>query len=378
MAVKTTKQVAKTLKKVYATETFQKIKDLSVDITPVAEELKAHWSYDLFSRKPGPAVTDDGRQVGTDLDMACFLSALADRGAVINIPAYKSRTASGLKDDEVVISKSNRHGKLIKLVSNKETWAFSIQVLDLNVVTTDGDEQTAGAPRNFMIVDEHGRWREWANLEFVPTAKENDFLKDNSLFVTKDGRSRIDFSNFVHPNRWVSFFGQYYFLTKMLIERMEAETSHWRALLKAKRASKEAIAKAAEAKAGTVDKSLICRVSGGTRQELVKSLEATVMFGDFVGDYPKLRAEAKIEARLNALTELLTPLRFAVRTVEFAFFLHGRGKLPAWINAQWEHNFRLPKGRIEWNRLVLGQEVVGELGHALLYRLVDRKVQVKV
>ena len=59
---------------------------------------------------------------------------------------------------------------------------------------------------------------------FPPKRKENDFLD----FLESKGLwtgDTVYFENFVHPNRWVSFYGQWYLLTKLLVERYRAEAA---------------------------------------------------------------------------------------------------------------------------------------------------------
>ena len=79
------KYIAETLKKLQFNPIMESIVDKSVNVGPAVKLVKEFWSYDLMTRKPGPAYRD-GVFVGTDLDLACFLSALAERNAVINIP----------------------------------------------------------------------------------------------------------------------------------------------------------------------------------------------------------------------------------------------------------------------------------------------------
>lgn len=363
-------RVAKTLNEIYTNPKFSTIRDLSQEVLPLAQELRDQWSFDLYSRSPGPAVTEDGEFVGTDLDLACFLSALADRGAVINLPTYKSRRAGEKREDEIVVSKGNRHGKILGLISNQETFSFSVRVLDYNVIVKNDDgSETVGAPRNFMLLDVNGEWRDWNRIEFSPTAKENDFLQNNALLAN----NRIDFSNFVHPNRWVSFYGQYYFLTKMMIERLEEEGRSLRVWIK----EKSPVVEKSETKR---ERSAMPRQTRTETTVEVEAFEAKAMFGGFEGKLKKPRTLKKMQERLSEISGLLEKLRFAVRTVELAFFKHGRSKAgektPAWINTEWKRNYKLPKGRTEWNRLILGQEVVGEVGHGLLYRVYSKKEKV--
>ena len=49
-------------------------------------------------------------------------------------------------------------------------------------------------------------------------------------------------------------------------------------------------------------------------------------------------------------------LRFMVRCTELAFFNHNNDRLPTWMgkDVKWEPNFKLPKKRIAWDILTVG------------------------
>jgi len=209
------KKVAATLKEISGSEIYARIMDPKDELEDLIEEVKGWWKFDLFGRSPTRALVDEGGNLlkPTDLDLACFLAALASRNAVIKLPTYKVRRPRQLRDDEWVTSAENRHGKLVGLTSNKEAFSFSALMIDANVVRQVTDEkQEVGAFRNFMIVDLDGHFYDgWRVIEFVPSRKENDFLARRGLW-TED---KIVFDRFVHPNRWVSFFGQPYVLTKI-------------------------------------------------------------------------------------------------------------------------------------------------------------------
>ena len=76
------------------------ILDKSSDITPVIDEVNSWWGYDLFTRKPGPAYIEDNIFTSTDLDLACFLYELVDRGAAITIPTYKNFRQEKVKEGQ--------------------------------------------------------------------------------------------------------------------------------------------------------------------------------------------------------------------------------------------------------------------------------------
>ncbi len=218
------KQIAKTLKNVLDNPTMVGVMDRHIDPSTLVDVVADWWGFDMYTRKPGPALRD-GVFVGTDLDLACFMSAIADRGAVINIPTYKSMRPKTIREGQRVISDKNRHGQIINLVSNKDLFSFGVKILDANVVTTD----TVGEPRAFSLTDPSGEWHSgWSTIAWDPSAKENQFLQENDLWLG----NRIIFKNFVHPNRWTSFFGQYYFMTKALIERLTEQGKNFHGQIK--------------------------------------------------------------------------------------------------------------------------------------------------
>jgi len=366
------KKVASTLVNVLENPLMQTTLSRAEAIQPVIDRVLNHWSYDLFTRNPGAAYTDDGVFVGTDLDLACFLFALAERGAVINLPKYEGRRVRTATEGERVVSNDNRHGKILNVVSNKETFSFSVRILDANVITTD----SVGNFRNFMIVDLDGTWYDgWKTIEFVPDAKENDFLKNNELWT---GNSVV-FKNFVHPNRWVSFYGQHYFITKVLIDRLTEEAKFLKETAAEMRKKGIKIGGIGGEKKEWPKKTVV----GEQKSIKVPTLEAQIDYPQFMFEWPKpidsmlpgfkgttpsdlLKA---VEDRSRELTSTIIPkLRFATRATEYAFNFNGDNgqKMPAWIeNAKWEKGYVLPGKKAEWNRLVLAK------GLTIRYRKYD-------
>ena len=131
------KQVSKTLKGVLDHPLMETIMDRSKDISVAVDEVTRWWDYDLYTRKPGPAYTVDEVFTGTDLDLACFMYALSERNAVINIPTYKSMRKKTIKKGQMVTSADNRHGNITGLASNKKVFSFSVRIKDMNVMTSE-------------------------------------------------------------------------------------------------------------------------------------------------------------------------------------------------------------------------------------------------
>jgi hypothetical protein len=363
------KKVASTLVNVLDSPRVQTILDRTQPIQPVIDEMIAHWGYDLFTRRPGAAYTEDDVFVGTDLDLACFLFALAERGAVINIPKYTSRRPKQVTAGEVVVSADNRHGKILGVLANKENFSFSIRIMDANVMTTD----SVGNFRNFMLVDVDGTWYDgWKSIEFVPSAKENDFLTNNSLW---SGHSVV-FKNFIHPNRWVSFYGQHYYATKVLIERLTEEAKHLKDVAGNMRARGVVIGGSGGEKKEWPQKTVV----GAQKSIKVQTMEAEVEFPEIQGTYKidlpgwtysnDSELLKGIEDRARTLTYSIIPkLRFATRATEFAFMQNSENglKMPSWIEGtRWDRTFVQPGKKKIWSRMTFAK------GIAVRYRLFEK------
>jgi len=362
------KEVAKSLTGMLGTEIMSSILDRRVDISSAIEEVQGFWGFDLMTRKPGPAYRD-GVFVGTDLDLACFLYELAERGAVINLPTYKSFRQTHVKEGQHLVSKANRHGKLLGVGANIKTFGFSVLVFDQNVMTED----STGDFRNFAITDMNGKFYEgWRTIEFVATAEENEFIRKTGIL---SGNNKIVFKNFVHPNRWTSFFGQYYFLTKALIDRITEERKHLKSEIdriielgaRYPKSSSPEIVRNTEA-------------VGEAKSVKIKSFEVEVDVPDYIGEYPKLKVTTSdlvaATDRVKMYNKVLKRLRFMTRLTEFAFSTD-TSRLPGWIkNTKVEEDYVVPGKRTKWNRIVLFQPGVGEFGVSIRWREYEKSERV--
>jgi hypothetical protein len=362
------KKVAETLKTILDNPVMEVIRDRAQDIDAVFEEVNSWWGYDLLKRKPGPACVDENF-VGTDLDLACFLYELSRRNAVINIPSYKSMRATKLKEGQGVISKDNRHGCVLGLAANKDVFSFSLRIKDMNVISTD----KVGDYRNFSITDLDGDWYPgWSNLEFIPTAKENKFIFENKLAVDNN----IYFKNFVHPNRWSSLFGQFYFMTKALINRLKEECQYYNKEIKSmldegiKYPTKDAPMDWPESE----------KIPG--KKVKVKSFEVELDVPDNDSKYPTYKHNVKNLVELTNKRKYFTykvipDFNFAVRTVEYSYYKFGNDRIPGWIsNTPWENNYVVPGKRTKWDRMVLFQDKVGEVGISIKKRIYETTQEV--
>ena len=362
------KHVAKTLKDLVENETMLSIQDRTFDITKVFDEVQGYWEYDLFSRKPGPAYKD-GVFVGTDLDLACFLYSLQGRNAVINIPEYKTFRQTKFKEGQVLTSKDNRHGKVVGVVANSNNFTFSVRIFDTNVMSS-GD---VGDYRNFAMTGFDGDWYSgWKTLQLIPTIRENKFITENKLW----SGNNIIFKNFVHPNRWTSFFGQYYFISKLLIDRLTEERKHLNAI------KKRMLDEGIEYPSSTTKSpsSYVKENVDKGKQIKVKSFNVEVDFLERTGEYEEYENKQENLVYVSNLWshygKVMTKLRFVTRATELAHF-NNPGRLPGWLeNVKWESDYKLKGKRIKWDRLVLYQPGVGKQGVAIRKRSFEKAERV--
>jgi hypothetical protein len=379
------KVVAKSLKTVLDNPVMQDIQNRNVQIEEHAEKMLEEWSLDLYTRKPGPAVNAHGEFQGTDLDLATFLTALSKRKAVIEIPKYESMRANAKREGERHLA-GPRNGGIMSLYSNQEAFSFGVRIKDMSVVQTDPvtGVETHGCPRSFTLVSVEGKWHDgWHRIVFSPSAKENAFLTDNKIW---SGNTYV-VKNFVHPNRWQSFYGNPYFIAKAMVARLKEEASFLRKEIKRLLDSGIKYPTSGE---GAKKEWPETESSGESKPISVKAMEVELDLPERSGEYKPLEMTQAALIKASELyrdwTYSLTPsLNFAVRSVEYAFFTNGfkdekektEEKMPGWITgATWERNYRFPKKRTDWNRLVLFQPAVGEQGVAIRYRNFEKTERV--
>ena len=365
------KTIAGSLTELLNRPIVQTILDRSTDITEVIASVKSWWGYDLMNRKPSPAYNGYGIFTGTDLDLACFLYALAGRGAVINLPEYKPHTQSKIRENQIITSKDNRHGKLISVGANKDFFSFNINIMDENVI----GEDKVGDFRSFSMTNKIGDWYEgWKRVEFVPTINENKFLTENELW----SGNTIMFSNFIHPNRWTSVFGQHYVITRLLMDRLEEEARHLN--LEVKRLIDGGI----HFPDGEGPAPYVPTSYGESKRETFEAFEMKIYMPEskFSGEFAKLEntQKALVEGYNKRKKFVFThtpPLRFMTRASEYAHY-KAQDRTPAWIkNASWESGFKIPpRGRAQYDRLKLFQDKVGEHSISLLRRTYNKSATV--
>ena len=314
-------------------------------------------------RSPRPALDAKGMFQATDLDLLSFLVPLMERRAVVEIPVYENRRQRVRKEHERKIGCSN-FGTVTGLTSNEDVFSFSVRLFDQTIAVCDAktEAETTGANRNYMLVDVDGSWHDgWKEVVFNPTAEENAFLTEYGLWTG----NTVRFQYSVHPNRRQSIYGAPYLRLKLLSARLYDEASFYRSEVKRLEALGFRLPEDVKGPVVSVE------AVGNTQSIQVETMEMVFDMPNFSGAYvPVVTSEAGLREaylRQKYLTYTLRPLvQFVVRADEVAFFRFGakNGFVAPWMQGMvWQEKYRLPRGRIDWNRLELAPCV------ALRYRI---------
>lgn len=314
-------------------------------------------------RSPRPALDAKGMFQATDLDLLSFLVPLMERRAVVEIPVYENRRQRVQKEHERKIG-HNSFGRVTGLTSNQDVFSFSVRLFDQTIAVCDAktEVEMTGANRNYMLVDVDGSWHlGWKEIVFNPTATENAFLTEYGLWTD----NTVRFQYYVHPNRRQSIYGAPYLRLKLLSARLSDEASFYRSEVKRLEALGFTLPEDVKGPVGVVE------AVGNTQSIQVETMEMAFDMPNFSGAYvPVVTSEAGLcEAYLRQkyLTYTLRPLvQFVVRADEAAFFRFGakNGFVAPWMQGMvWQEKYRLPRGRVDWNRLELAP------GVALRYRI---------
>ncbi len=308
-----------------------KVTRRSVNVLDDCEDFIRDWGCDLDSRKPRKYVDAEGEHV--EIDLFCLVLELARRKSVINIPTYlRSLPKEAVQEGMYVVSRKNRHGPVLNVVSNKNHFAASILVNDMNVVTPTG----VGYYRTFMLSGPDGKIRDgWDALEILTG---NEGIPD-----------RIALRHVVHPGRWTSFYGKPYLLGKLYVDRL-ADEEKWHKKIVAELRKKHAV---------PVDRpQRYYRYDKVKEYMTVTGFEAEVEGAPIVGDYPTCEDSPEgFEAackRLKTVRRLHKTMKFLCRGTEKAFYDHAvisnlqsTRRVQAWLRGELDGSVSIP-GWASW------------------------------
>jgi len=218
-------------------------------------------------------------------------------------------------------------------------------------------------------------YKGWRELRFVPTIKENQFILENEICSD----NKVVFKNFIHPNRWISLFGHYYVVTKIVLERIDEELKFLNKEIKRLRKAGIRLSKTPQMFIPEREYKY-----GETKSVKFPAYEFKIYLPEKlkVNDFPKFE-ETKESLRLayqkrRILDRYRRKLQFMVRATEFAH-IKRPDLFPSWIKGtQWEPDFVKKGKRTKWHRLKLFQPEVGQFSVSILKRTFMKSARVPV
>ena len=300
-----------------------------------------------------------------NIDMATLLMILRYRHCDISIPKYTSTTVAKTRKTEI-ISGEDRHGEILSLKSNENTFKFSVMIADKSYheKKLDGTE-TDFCPRTYSITDDNGNFHNnWNSFKFNITLKEEDYFSN----ILNYG-SKIYCKNFVNLPLAQAFYTEYYRNMKVFDERLGYERMYINSvkseyIKKCKVLSNDEF-KSLDGKAKVIKES-------AEQFESVKVLcfesKITNVPENYDFNYIKTNKRtpeeivAECDELLEGLTSVRSEFRFLCRLIEFAFFKvnpYSENMDPSKFttynrnDCKWnEQKVRLPRGRIDWFELM--------------------------
>lgn len=296
------KIVSEKLKKLLNSKEVQDITNRSVSTDYEAYLKKI--IPNLLDRKPTIICDEDGNYIGTTLDFQSMMYHLNKEGVVINLPKYNAMRGTVLKEGQNLVSKENRHGKVVGLSCSKNLWTFGFRIIDANVAmrTESGDF------RVFNVVNINGEWYQgWERIEFMPDAEENKFLEKLS------SDNKVTFQDFISKQRRFNLYSFQYFMMKILMIRLEDEIQYLGGLIKLMYS--KGITLPEEDKKVWPEQTRL----GNEKKITVKSVTFEVDIPPLTGEYPM------IELNLDTLKETIKRKKYLTYGVKsrVQFYLRG-------------------------------------------------------
>lgn len=351
------------MKQIEFVDVVIKLADKTAMIQGTLNLLAESCGYDLETRHPHVECLDQNGIPVTDLELACFLSALVDRRAVITLPHYHGLRAASVKEGEHITSKENRHGRITGLISNQENASFGVRVDDANVtVQHDDGSEDVGAHRVFLLQGPDGKWHPgWDVIEIQP------FGLDKAVFeALTNGLKTLKFNSMIHQNRWTGFYGRPFLIQLLALMRLSDEqrflTSEAQRLRDILGVQPKVWPKSAKV--------------GEEKPIKVLAYEAKVDGFEFKGEYAAYENTQEgldqVMAKQKRYRQIQDQLRFQTRATMFAFMQEAKKRIPedqlldwlagtgdqepskpVWVKDKlWERGYKVkPKDRTYWARM---------------------------
>jgi len=322
------------------------------------------------------------KKLSTDMDLATLLILLKHRNCFIRIPEYDGTTVKKTVSTVEKVGNETR-GKIIALKSNQYTFNFSITILDEKYIEEKLDKDIEFAPRTYTLTDYNGNLgSNWSTFTFDITDEEKEYFKKN-LYL----ENIMVPSHFVNKQLAQCMYTDYYFNSKILVERLVAERKYLNDLKK-KYLSKCKVQSTSEY---ILEKTIEIDKKDKEKFESVKvcCFEVRPQMDKFDYQFDYIDEKQKPEKIVEQCNELLTGIidmtseyKFLCRMIELAFTLMNPYKpdlkpqdFHTYNNrydCKWnEQKVKLPRSRIEWFELMFKD-------HSLLCRYYDKTIQQKL
>jgi uncharacterized protein (DUF2267 family) len=290
---------------------------------------------DPFTRNPTVVCDENGDYVGTTLDLQSAIYVLLREGANINVPYYEAMRGTVLKEGESVVSKDNRHGKVVGLSCSKDLWSFGLRIIDYNVMKAT----TSGEPRVFNVMNIEGEWHDgWRKIEFIPTEKADDF------FMKLASDNKITFNKFVNEQRRFNIYSFNYFMIKIAIARLNDEATYLSGLIKLM--NDEGIVLPPKDQKEWPQQTKL----GNEKSITVQSVTYEVDVPPITSNYPMVEFNLDnlkwaIKRRKELIYKIKPQLQFYIRGEEFANFKNTNPDkpFPHWMKGVTWNDYKSPK-----------------------------------
>ena len=177
----------------------------------------------------------------------------------------------------------------------------------------------------------------------------------------------------MNPNRWICFFGQYYFMTKAMISRLADEKKHLDAIKKRMLANGIQLPDDMKSDFTKYDSS---STKGDSVSIRIESIEVQVDVPDYETVFVEYEDSVEnliyVWDRLKKIRAAQEKFSYSVRCIEYAIYSQNRfDAFPVWIkNVKWEEDFKdSPRARTLWRRLKIQQPAAFERSIAIRYRV---------
>ena len=284
---------------------------------------------------------DQLRERKNPKDMVTLLNLLVENNSVIVIPKYESSVAGIKKENEIVISNENRHGKIVGLIANKKNFSFSIRIIDSNIINKDNNN--IGEFRLFKIVD--------------PEGNKYKGLDQFQVISKVEGIDKLEFDSFVSQDRQYDLFSENYFLSKLLMKRLSMESSYYNSIIK------EMLNKDVKYPLDTKKSSSGEYYPSKGIKKIIKAFTADVYVPDLDNDsrFPEYEYNQEnlidlTNKRKDIIYKIIPKINFMCRAIEFAYFKYNKeNKIPDSFKEIWGDisQDQIKIGRTMWDSLKL-------------------------